>query len=150
MTLDHIRFNEAEDGHAIAELAKTSFNVGVDASICRLHDDERLGGVIFTNFTGESIGMHSGSWDDHWINRDLLWVSFHYPFEQLGVKRIFGQVPEDNVHAQRFNEKLGFRYVARVEGVYRHNIACLVMRLDKEDCRFLGLRPRGLRWNREH
>ena len=53
----------------------------------------RMGGVIFSNYTGESIAMHSAAWDQHWINRDMLFVIFDYPFNQLGVKRMFGQVP---------------------------------------------------------
>ena len=31
-----------------------------------------------------------GGWDPHWINRDMLYVVFDYPFNQLGVKRLFG------------------------------------------------------------
>jgi RimJ/RimL family protein N-acetyltransferase len=112
-------------------------------SICRKSDnDVLLGGVIFSHYTGESIAIHSGSWDPHWINRDMLFVVFDYPFNQLGVKRIFGQVPEDNKHARSFNENLGFWYVARVEGVFPGDIACMVMRMDREDCRFLTIKPR--------
>ena len=102
----------------------------------------RLGGVIFYNFTGESISLHVASWTPRWIDRDMLWVTFDYPFKQLGVNRIFGMVPEENRHAQQFNVKLGFHYVARVEGFYRGNIACMVMCLERSDCRFLKLTSR--------
>jgi RimJ/RimL family protein N-acetyltransferase len=141
---DQIAINDPEDGEEIALLAGTSFNPKVDISICRHKGGKRLGGVIYQNYTGESIAMHSASWDQHWINRDMVFVCFDYPFNQLGVKRIFGQVPEDNWHACMFNSKLGFKKVARVEGVYRHNIACIVMRMDREDCRLLGTKPRHI------
>ena len=93
--------------------------------------------------------MHIGGLDPHWINRDMLFVTFDYPFNQLGVKRIFGQVPEDNLHAQEFNVNLGFKYVARIEGVFPHNIACMVMCMEREECRFLTLKPRGIVSNRQ-
>ncbi len=148
--MDHIVLNDPTDGHAIAALAGTDFHPPTCVSICRVKDNERLGGVVFSHFTGESISIHSASWVDHWINRDLLFVTFDYPFNQLGVKRIFGQVPEDNWRARRFNENLGFRYVARVEGVFRHGVACLVMRMDREECRFLKIKPRHIKSGNGH
>ena len=146
--MDKIRFNVLHDGLAVAERAGTSFHPGRDISICRVRDGGRMGGVIFTNFTHESVVIHSGAWADHWINRDMLFVTFDYPFNQLGVNRIFGHVPEDNMHARRFNEKLGFKYVARIAGVFRHNIACQVMCLERSECRFLDIKPRHFKSNR--
>lgn len=145
--MDHIRFNDRNDGYAIAERAGTAFNPARDVSICRVRDDDRLGGVIFSNFTHESIAVHSGGWDEHWINRDMLYVTFDYPFNQLGVNRIFGYVPEDNFHAIRFNLKCGFTHVVRIEGVFEHNVACRLMKLERADCRFLGIKPRNLKRN---
>lgn len=142
--MDHIAFNEPADGDAIAQLAGTSFNPKRDVAICRVRDDVRLGGVIFSHYTGESISIHSAGWDPYWINRDMLYVTFDYPFNQLGVKRIFGQVPEDNLHAQEFNVKVGFKTVARIEGVFRGPMACLVMCLERGDCRFLKVKPRKI------
>jgi RimJ/RimL family protein N-acetyltransferase len=143
--LDHIVFNVPELGEAIARKAGTDFHPKTCVSVCRVRDGEPLGGVVFSHFTHESISIHSASWHPRWINRDMLYVVFDYPFNQLGVKRIFGQVPEDNLHAQEFNNNLGFTTVARVEGVFPGNVACLVMRLDREDCRFLNITPRHLK-----
>ena len=145
--MDHLRFNDPSDGHAIAVCAGTAFNPLRDISICRLRDDARLGGVIFTNYTTESIAIHSGSWDEHWINRDMLFATFDYPFNQLGVNRLFGYVPEDNFHAIRFNEKVGFTHVTRIEGMFKFGVACCLMKLERRDCRFLGVKPRNIRAN---
>jgi RimJ/RimL family protein N-acetyltransferase len=143
--LDSIRLNHEDDGWAIAQCAGALFNPTADISICRVRDEHRLGGVIFSNFTEESIGIHSASWQPHWINRDLLFITFDYPFNQLGVKRIFGTVPEDNRKALSFNDNLGFQVVARIEGVYKGGVACIVMCMERHDCRFLRVRPRSLR-----
>ncbi len=143
--MDHIRFDNHDDGRAIAERAGTAFNAGRDIAICRMRDFERLGGVIFTNYTTESIAIHSGAWSDHWLNRDMLFVVFDYPFNQLGVNRLFGYVPEDNFHAIRFNEKVGFTHVTRVEGMFKGNIACRLMKMERRECRFLKVQARAIR-----
>lgn len=143
--MDHIVLNDPHWGQEIAKVAGTYYDPPHSSCVMRLRDDdEPVGGVIYTGYTGESIVIHSGSWTPHWINRDMLYVVFDYPFNQLGVKRLFGHVPEDNLHARTFNEKVGFRYVARIEGVFKHGVACMVMRLDREGCRFLSVRSRTI------
>jgi RimJ/RimL family protein N-acetyltransferase len=144
---DRIVLNDPDHGAAIGTLAGARFMPDVDIAVARVRYDKLIGGVIFTNFTGESICIHTASWDEHWVNRRLIFVVFDYPFNQLGVKRIFGRLPETNERAHSFNLHCGFRDVARVEGVYEHNVAQIIMRLDREDCRFLGLRPEGITSN---
>ena len=146
--MDQIVFNAPDDGHAIAQAAGTQFFYPGCISICRVRDGVRLGGVVFSGYTGESICIHMAGWTPHWGSRDMLFVVFDYPFNQLGVKRIFGQVPETNTRALEIDRKFGFRQVARVEGVYPHDVACIVMRMDREDCRFLGVKPRNVISNR--
>jgi hypothetical protein len=131
-------------GLEIAKRAGTTYNPLVDVNFCRVDDGEIVGGVVFTNYTGESISIHMAGWSKHWINRDLLYVAFDYPFVQLGVKRLFGMVPENNALAIEMNLKLGFNIVTRVEGVYPGDTACIVMRMDRENCRFLGVKPRSV------
>ena len=141
---DRIVINDPDDGEEIALLAGSNFNPKVDISICRHKGGKRLGGVVFQNYTGESIAMLTGAWDRHWLNRDMLFVVFDYPFNQLGVKRIFGQVSESNQHAYTFNTKFGGKPVARIEGVYPHNVACIVMCMERDDCRMLKVKPRNI------
>jgi len=142
--MDEILVNDLKCGKAIAKLAGTDYNPEVNVNFCRVRDGLRLGGVIFSGYTRESIGIHSGAWRPRWINRDMLWMTFDYPFNQLGVKRIFGQVPADNHHAIEFNEKLGFQTVAIIEGVFPNNVACLVMRMERDECRMLSVQPRNM------
>ena len=104
----------------------------------------RLGGVIYTNFTTESIIGHTGAWDDHWINRDVLYVVFDYPFNQLGVNRIFSYLRAVDDHAIRFNENLGFEHVVTVDGMFEGNISCHIMKLERSRCRFLNIKPRAI------
>lgn len=139
-----IRFNDHTYGEQIAAKAGTVFHPVHNVCIAREENGRLLGGVIYTNFTGESVAMHSASWVERWITRDLLWICFDYPFNQMGVARIFGQVPADNAAAIRFNTNLGFKVIATIEGVYKDGIDCLVMRMERDECRHLAIRPRNI------
>jgi hypothetical protein len=145
--LDSVICNNPEHGDTIARLAGTHYDPKYSANFARVRDGEFLGGVIFTQYRVESIVAHTGAVTPYWFNRDMIFVAFDYPFHQLGVKRIFGFVPEDKWHAQEFNRKMGFKVVTRIEGMFRHNVACIVMRLDYEDCRLLKIKPRNIRSN---
>lgn len=146
--MDRILVNRPDYGDKIARRAGSSYNPAVDINFARVRDGVLLGGAVFTGYTGESIFVHTASWTPHWINRDLLFMSFDYPFNQLRVKRMFGLVPADNTHAQDINLHFGFKVVARIEGVYRNGIACVVMCMEHADCRFLNIKPRGVVSNR--
>lgn len=83
-----------------------------------------------------------------WANRDMLWVAFDYPFNQLGCKKLFGQVPESNPKALEIDLKLGFKIIAKIDDVFPDG-ALIVVALDRDDCRWLNLKPRGLRTGKE-
>lgn len=140
-----IMFNNPDHGFKIAELAQSSFNPATDQVISRVIDGRLAGGSIYQNYTGEggSIGMHTAGLRPRWVNRDLLWVTFDYPFNQLKVSRIFGQVPSDNQAALGFDFNLGFRELLRVEGVFPDADMVLVQML-REECRWLHIKPKGL------
>jgi RimJ/RimL family protein N-acetyltransferase len=142
--LDRIVLNEPTCGAAICQQAGAQPG-NVCGVLARVKDDVLLGGVVYYNYTGESVAMHTGAWDDHWLSRAMLHAVFDYPFNVMGVKRIFGELHEDNHHALAFNAKFGARIVARIEGVYPGNRACIVHRLDREDCRFLNLKASIIR-----
>lgn len=139
-----IVFNDHVHGYAIASASGTSFNPVVDICIGRVVGDKLLGGVLFQNYTGSSIGIHVAGFADHWINRDMLWVCFHYPFVQLGCSKLFGQVPSTNSKALEFNLNLGFKEVARIEDVFPDG-DLIVLTMQREKCRWLKLKPRGLK-----
>ncbi|MGI9135794.1 MAG: hypothetical protein ACR2JS_01890 [Candidatus Nanopelagicales bacterium] len=140
-----ILLNVPEHGHAIANAARCYYNPACDQVISRVDQEgELLGGVIFQGYTGTSIHMHMAGFVDHWANRDLIWCVFDYPFNQLGCKKVFGQVCEANTKALEIDLKLGFKIVAKVDDVYPEG-ACLVLAISPEECRWLKVKPRALR-----
>jgi RimJ/RimL family protein N-acetyltransferase len=139
-------------GPMIARKAGSHFNPECDVAISHVKvwdadTEELLGGSIFQNFTHESIGMHVASWVPNWINRELLFTTFGYPFLQLGVERIFGQVPADNHEALRFDLNLGFKEIARIPKVFKGGVDDIIVCMEKKNCRFLRRPQRFLARN---
>lgn len=131
-----ITFGNHEHGRILAIAGGCFYNPESNVVISREKDGKLLGGVVFQAYNGASIVIQVASFDPHWLDRDMLWMAFHYPFEQLGVQKLFTQTPSNNLKALDFNRKLGFKDEARIAGVFRD--ADLVIRsMCREDCRWL-------------
>jgi len=138
-----IEFNNIEHGQKIAAHIPRTYNPFSDIVISRVEDGELLGGVIFDGFTGPCIFMHQAGFSKHWISRDLLWVSFDYPFNQLNCKKICGTIPSSNQRLLAMNTKLGFKVEAVIKDAYPDG-DMLVLSMNKDECRWLDLKPRSL------
>jgi hypothetical protein len=125
-----------EHARRIAITAGMFFNSACDQAIVRLEHEKLLGGVIYQGYTGASIRAHIAGFTPRWIDKDMLWMMFHYPFEQLGVNKIIGHVHSTNLKALDFNRKLGFKEEARIEGVFR-DADLVIMSMRREECRWL-------------
>lgn len=133
-----------DDPHAVKHISKSS-NVAFIRShhkcIARYDRNDRLmGGVFFTDFNYASVQIHVASFAPNWINKQLLWLVFDYPFNHLKVKKLIGLVPETNKAAQSFDIGLGFVLETTVKDVFP-NGDMLVFGMYREQCRFLDMRP---------
>lgn len=139
-----IEFNIFGHGHTIARYAGTSFSPESDAVVAHTLGGKLLGGVVYKDYTGASVTMHVAGFSPRWIDKDMLWVAFHYPFVQLGCERVFGQVNENNTHALEFDRRLGFKEIVRIPGVYPDG-AMVLMGMERPHCRWLDIKPFGLK-----
>lgn len=140
-----IEFGNVEHGRAIAQAIPRNYNPAVDPVISHVGaSGELLGGVIYDGFTGPCIFAHQASFSKHWLSRDMLWVIFDYPFNQLSCKKICGTIPSSNQALLAFNVKLGFKVEAVIKDAYRDG-DMLVMSMKRDECRWLDLKPRSFR-----
>jgi hypothetical protein len=80
-------------------------------------DGELVAGVVYEGFNGRNVWMHvAGLPGRRWLVRDYLRACFAYPFLVCGVERVSGYVNASNVQARQFDEHLGFREEARLQG----------------------------------
>jgi len=143
-----IHINNHEHGRRIAAQYGSIYSKELHTVISRTENGELYGGSLFENFTGKggSIAIHVGSFRKFWVNRDLLWMTFDYPFIQLGCNQVFGQVPAKNADAIKFNLSLGFKELVRIPSVFPDD-DMILMNMVKEDCRALKLKPRDIKPN---
>ncbi len=101
-------------------------------------DGDLVAGVLYEGFNGQNVWMHvAGAPGSRWMNRELLRYSFHYPFNEMGVRRISGYVNASNTQARRLDEHLGFVPEARLRGAAPDGDDVILYVMWRENCRFL-------------
>ena len=99
---------------------------------------ELVAGAIFEGFNGRNVWAHIAAVPGaRWLNRDFLRACFVYAFRVCGVRRVSGYVDESNLAARRFDEHLGFREEARLQGAAPDGGDVIVYVMWRQDCRFL-------------
>jgi hypothetical protein len=120
------------------------YNPEGERCIARYVNGVFVGGVVYSNATQTSLEMHVAGVRRGWLNRDLLWVAFDFPFVQLGLKKVFCRIQASNTEALRFNASLGFKDEAVLKDVYPDG-DMIIRSMYKADCRFLNIVARTIR-----
>jgi len=101
-------------------------------------DEQLIAGVLYEGFNGHNVWMHVAAVPGkRWLNREFLRACFAYPFVQLGVQKVRGYVEASNDDARRFDEHLGFRVEAVLEGAARNGGNVLLYVMDRSECRYV-------------
>jgi hypothetical protein len=137
------RFDNSVDGMQIAARAGAVYNPACDRCVARIEKGALYGGVIYQAYTGASMSIHMAGFRPNWCNRDMVWVAFHYPFVQLGVKKLFGQVGIHKPEILKIDIQLGFKIEAVIKDVYPEGDMALLS-MYKDDCRWLKVTPRTI------
>lgn len=100
-------------------------------------------GAIFQSWTKVACTVHSAIFEPRKLTKGALWHIFYYPFVQLDCKRLFAAVPSDNIKALDLNAKFGFKRVTVIPNAYP-DADCVVMGLERENCKWLNYQPRHI------
>lgn len=124
-------------GPWICAQLETDWLPGRGSCIGMEEDGDIVAGVLFDSFNGASICMHVAALPGkRWMNRELLWTCFAYPFLQLRVRKILGFVAEGNRVARAFDEHLGFVREATLTNAHPSG-ALIVYSMTRSQCRWL-------------
>lgn len=91
-------------------------------AVCLKEDDRIIGEVFALPEKGDtySVGWHFNQrFEGQGYAREAATAFFEYLFEEVGARRIYGYVEEDNVRSQRLCERLGMR----MEGCFREFVS---------------------------
>ena len=106
------------------------------ACIGQEKDGKLIAVLGYNNLTPNSCQIHVASTDVYWLNKDLLFAIFDYPFNKLGVKVILAPIYKGNTKSLNLCRKLGFEQVADIP--YGHPEGDLiVVAMKRNQCRWL-------------
>lgn len=99
---------------------------------------EIVAAVLYQDFNSSNVFVHvAAEPGKRWATRDFRYWTMHYPFVQLGAKRMTGWVEDDNVAAQKFDEHLGFKREATLKGAGQHGQDVHIYVMHREDCKYV-------------
>jgi RimJ/RimL family protein N-acetyltransferase len=106
------------------------------ACIGQEKDGNLIAVLGYNNLTPNSCQIHVASTDVYWLNKDLLFAIFDYPFNKLKVKVILAPICKGNVKSLNLCRKLGFEQVADIP--YGHPEGDLiVVAMKRNQCKWL-------------
>ena len=106
------------------------------ACIGQEKDGKLIAVLGYNNLTPNSCQIHVASTDVYWLNKDLLFAIFDYPFNKLGVKVILAPIYKGNTKSLNLCRKLGFEQVADIP--YGHPQGDLiVVAMKRNQCKWL-------------
>lgn len=141
-----ILFNEEWATKRLCEAVPTTYSTA-DISIASCNEKGLRGGVLFKEFTEESVRMSAVGFCPNWICRELIWAVFDYGFNQLKVERMWTGTNKHNTPALILNRRLGFKYKVEIAGIYKNNTPVVIHMLERGDCKWLSLKSRAYRRN---
>ena len=110
--------------------------------IGQVKDDQVVAVVAYYAFLPNACSMHIGSVGEHWMDRNLLWACFDYPFNKLGKKVIVVTLEASNEDAVRLNRHLGFSVETVIKDAHEHG-DLMIMSMRADNCKWLALKPKG-------
>jgi hypothetical protein len=139
-----IRFDDVHAVKLIAQACHIEFVPKLHHCIADYSANDWLkGGVLFTNYRGGSVHIHMAGFCKNWVSKAMVYLAFDYPFNQLKVKKLFGQVPERNVVARNNDLHLGFKIEYLAEDVFDYPDGVngmYLLSMSREECRWLDMK----------
>lgn len=99
-----------------------------------------VGAVYYTNFRRTSIEM-GWAGERGWLTKGTLADMFGYPFNQLGVQRVWGLVHRHNKDSRRLAERMGCRFVGTADGEYGPGQDAIIYSMTRGACRWIDPKP---------
>lgn len=100
-------------------------------------EGELVAGVVYEGYNGVNVWMHVAIAPGARFTRGYIRYCFHYPFIELGCKRISGYVEANNEAARRFDEHIGFKQEAVLKGAATDGGDVILYVMRREDCRYV-------------
>jgi hypothetical protein len=139
-----IRLDDVHAVKLISGATRVQYVPKLHHCIARYSESDRLlGGVLFTDWMGGSVQIHVAGFCKNWMSKALLYLTFHYPFRQLKIKKLIGLVPEWNVVSRNLSLRMGFRIEYTIYDVFNHQHelnGMHLMSMTIDECKWLHMK----------
>ena len=142
-----IRINDVHAINIISKASQMQFVPHLHHCIAEYNSkDQLVGGCLFTDWNIASVNIHTALFGNKLLlGRQLLWLTFQYPFNQLRCKKLIALVPEWNVAARNLDLKLGFKIEYKMDDVYGNPDpmpnGIYIMTMMRDQCKWLKMKP---------
>lgn len=143
MTTREIRIDYPGAGEWIMTQVDGIFIPELEHSFATYRGGNCIGGFVTSNFLGNSVTLHMAGRDKHWCSRDLLFLVFHYCFEQLGCYKVFGPCKSTNPAAIDMDMRGGWEFETVIRDAYAPGVHMIVLGMTHEKCKWLNYKPRS-------
>lgn len=107
-------------------------------AITCIEDGMVIAGVVYDCYTGASVQAHIWIDAEHTPSKEWFAAIFDYPFNQLRVKKIMGQVKGRNEEALNLDARFGFVTEAIIEDYYEEGEALHILSMQKHQSKILN------------
>jgi len=141
--VNDIQINAEGAGDWVMKRAGGFFTPGYDQSITRHYSSGTIrGGFVLNAYTGACFAVHNAGIDPRWCSRDLLWMVFHYAFEQIKCHKLVAPINSTNHKAMDMALRAGWELEAVIrDATPVGHLMLLTMTRDK--CPWLRLIPQS-------
>lgn len=105
-------------------------------ALASIRADKLMGVVLFTSFREQSIEAHVCG-EPGWVTRADLAEMFGYPFQHLGVLRVWSVIARNNKPARSFIERLGFKVKAVLDDEFGEGKDGILYAMRRKECTWL-------------
>lgn len=106
--------------------------------VCIDENGSPIAGVLYDGYNGAIIHAHIWVDAERTPSREWYAAIFDYPFNQLRVTKIIGQVNSSNTEAIKLDVHLGFVLEAKIADYYEDGSSLMVYTMNRSQCRILN------------
>tara|TARA_R110000823_G_scaffold260405_1_gene381274 strand:- start:3952 stop:4368 length:417 start_codon:yes stop_codon:yes gene_type:complete len=131
-------FRYGEDEYIAAWVADKiphSREFGPNVSIGYESQGKLIAGFVFNNYYEEFelIELSMAAISPMWAKKDVIAEVLQYPFEQLGIYKLYTATMHDNEKALKVNSHIGFKKEATLAHHFGPKKHCVIMRMLRPD-----------------
>ena len=116
---------------------------GPDSQGIVAYDDRGIQAIcVSERFTVDACNIHMAIDNPLVIRAGFLCEIASHLFETNSRNRVFGTIPSNNEKSLRLGRHVGFVEVARIADAYDKGVDSIIVRMDKEACRWLNREQR--------